>query len=225
MTLSDNLQHLMRIHGNISVSELARLTMLPQPTVHHLLTGFTKNPRKKTLEALSQFFSVSIQQLLGEEALPTQIPDTLKNDLDIGTVPLIEWDMLPDWPKNEDTLHATNDILLGKRISPHSFALIARDKSLEPAIPHNALLIFDAGKTPQNWDFVVVCMGKDNAIMLNSLFQDGEHSYLKQEQKDGDARLIRLDLERDRILGTLIEARIVYSTPSAVQKAPHPTSA
>lgn len=224
MTLSDNLQHLMRIHGNISVSELARLTAIPQPTIHHMLTGFTKNPRRKALEALSGFFSISVEQLTGEELLPAVIPDAVKEDLDIGTVPLIEWDMLPDWPQNADKAHDTNSILLANRIARHSFALICRDKSLEPAIPYNALLIFDAGKIPQNRDFVVARLGQENTIMLKSLFLDDELSYLKEEQEDGDARLIRLDPVHDRILGTLIEARIAYSPPSLL-KAPHSTPA
>lgn len=210
MTLSDNLQQLMRIHGNISISELARLTDIPQPTIHHILTGSTKNPRKKALEALSEFFSVSIQQLLGQDKLPTIIPDAVKADLQISTIPLIEWDMLYNWPTAGTQIQGAQEILLNKKIATNSFALVSKDTTLEPAIPHNALLIFEADKTPKDRDFVVVHLGEDNLILLNSLFIENGQRYVKQNLEDGNFKLIKLDTARDRILGTLIEARLLY---------------
>ena len=99
MTLSNNLEKLMQIHGNISVSDLARSTHLPQPTLHHILSGDTKNPRKKALETLAEFFSVSKEQLLGNEPLPHIIPEIIKENLRLRTIPIIQWDMLKKWPK------------------------------------------------------------------------------------------------------------------------------
>lgn len=210
MTLSDNLQQLMRIHGNISISELARLTDIPQPTIHHILTGSTKNPRKKALEALSAYFSVSIQQLLGQEQLPTVIPDAVKEDLQISTIPVIEWEMLQEWPLTAGQAQWSREILLDKKIAKDSFALVSKDATLEPAIPHNALLIFEADKTPKERDFVVVHLGEGNIILLNSLFIENGQRYVKQNLEDGNFKLIKLDTTRDRILGTLIEARLLY---------------
>lgn len=208
MTLSNNLQQLMRIHGNISISELARLTDIPQPTIHHILTGSTKNPRKRALEALSEYFSVSIQQLLGQEQLPTVIPDAVKEDLHISTIPIVEWEMLQEWPST--MAQASRQILLDRKIAKNSFALVSKNIDLEPAIPQNALLIFEADKSPKDRDFVVVHLGRENLILLNSLFIENGQHYVKQNQEDGNVRLIKLDTAQDRILGTLIEARIVY---------------
>ena len=117
ITLSHNLQQLMRVHGNISVSELARITDIPQPTIHHILSGATKNPRKKALEALSGFFSVSIEQLIGKASLPNIIPETIKKDLQLTTIPIIEWGMVKNWPPLDlSTLHL-KEILLDKQVA------------------------------------------------------------------------------------------------------------
>ena len=210
ITLSDNLQQLMRIHGNISISELARLTDIPQPTIHHILKGSTKNPRKKALEALSKHFSVSIRQLLGQEPLPAVIPDAMKEDLQISTIPLVTWEMLREWPLTEGQLQGSREILLDKKIAKDSFALVAKDAALEPAIPQNALLIFASDKEPKDRDFVVVHLGKEDLVLLNSLFIENGQYYVRQNLEDDHFKLIKLDKTHDRILGTLIEARIVY---------------
>jgi SOS-response transcriptional repressor LexA len=210
MTLSNNLQQLMRIHGNISVSELARLTALPQPTIHHILTGSTKNPRKKALEVLSGFFSISINQLVGQEQLPAIIPDNVKEDLKISTIPIIEWDTLKEWPLLVNKIPLTREILMDKQLSKNSFALVMPDASMEPLFQQNTLLIFDSGKPPKDRDFVIARLHRENIVVFNRLFTENNINYLKQGLEDGNFRLTKLDEENDRIIGTLVEARTLY---------------
>jgi hypothetical protein len=209
MDLCSNLQQLMRIHGNLSVSDLARLTDVPQPTLHHILMGATRNPRKKSLEALSTFFSVSTEQLKGNEPLPNIIPKTIQEDLKISTIPIIEWDMLKEWPIPTESL-GLREILLDKTVTDHSFGLVVQDSSLEPLFPQNALLIFDFGKKPLDRDFVIVKLEQNEDILFNRLFTDNHGSYIKQELEDGNAKLIKLDQQTTRIIGTLIEVRIQF---------------
>lgn len=210
MTLSHNLQQLMRIHGNISVSELARLTGIPQPTIHHILTGSTRNPRKKALEELSRFFSVSINELIGQEPLPAVIPDAVKENLQISTIPVIEWESLKKWPSETVKIQDTQEILIDKKIDKNSFALVMPDASMEPLFQQNSLLIFDSGKTPKDRDFVIVFLAKDGLVAFNRLFIENNTFYLRQGLEDGSIKLTKLDKPNDQILGTLIEARIQY---------------
>ncbi|EHL31838.1 LexA family protein [Legionella drancourtii] len=210
MTLSNNLQQLMRIHGNISVSELARLTGIPQPTIHHILTGSTRNPRKKALEELSLYFSVSINELTGQEPLPAVIPDSVKENLQISTIPVIEWASLKTWPSTTVKTQDSQEILIDKKIAKNSFALVMPDASMEPLFQQNSLLIFDSGKTPKDRDFVIVYLSKEEIVAFNRLFIENNTSYLRQGLEDGSLKLTKLDKPNDRILGTLIEARIQY---------------
>ena len=208
MTLSNNLEKLMQIHGNISVSELARSTQLPQPTLHHILSGDTKNPRKKALETLAKFFSVSTEQLLGKEPLPHIIPEIMKESLRLRTIPIIQWDMLKKWPKT--AAKNLKEVLLDKEIGTNSFALVIEDSSMEPMFPQDALLIFDAGKPSSDRDFIIAHVARDDKIFFNRLFVDKSEDFIKQELENGDVSLIKLDKKTDRIIGTLIEVRIQY---------------
>ncbi len=210
-SLSTNLRQLMRINGNLSTSELARAVKLPQPTIHHILSGSTKNPRKKALEALSDYFSISVQQLIGEAELPSVIPETIKEDLHLKTVPVIDWHVLKQWPQlgNEKRANA-KEVLLDKNVSPNSFAIVMTDSNMEPFFPKDSLLIFDHEKQPKDRDFVIVCESQSDDILFNRFFIDENESYLRQELDDGNVRLIKLNQAKDKILGTLTEVRIQY---------------
>ncbi|KTC84962.1 LexA family transcriptional regulator [Legionella brunensis] len=207
--LSNNLQQLMRIHGNLSVSELARLINMPQPTIHHILSGSTKNPRKKALEALSEFFSISIEQLLGKDALPHVIPEMIKEDLQLKTIPIIEWDILKHWPPATIKNLRREEVLLDKMVGHNSFALIVQDSSMEPLFPLNTLLIFDSDRNPKDRDFVIIHSKRDDNILFNRLFIDHNDKYLKHNLSDGNVKLIKLD-RTDRIIAALTEVRIQY---------------
>lgn len=210
MNLSNNIQQLMRIHGNISVSDLARSTGIPQPTLHHILSGSTKRPRKQLLEAVANFFSVSIEQLRGEESLPNIIPNIIKEELMLKTVPIISWEMLKQWPLVNIKDRGLKEILLNTQITDHSFALIVQNSLLEPLFSENTLLIFDHSKQPKDRDLVIVHRGEDVDILFNRLFIDNNYNYIKQNLEDGNAKLVKLDKNIDKIIGTLIEARVQY---------------
>lgn len=207
-TLSKSLQQLMQIHGNISISDLARQTGIPQPTLHHMLSGATKNPRKKSLEVLANFFAVSVNQLMGNEPLPNIIPEAIKTNLKITTIPIIKWDLLKEWP-SVDT-KSFNEILLDKEVSENSFALVMPDASMEPMFPKNSLLVFDYGKVSNDRDFVILYINRNDEVFFNRLFTDNDEYFIKQKLQDGNAQLVKFDPAIDRIIGTLIEVRIQY---------------
>ena len=207
MVLSTNLKQLMRIHENLSVSDLARETCIPQPTLHHILSGATKKPRKQLLDTLANFFSVSADQLLSQESLPNIIPDTVKENLKISTVPIIKWEQLKVWPQENN---GSKEILLDRKVSQNSFAVLTEDNSFEPTFPNGSLLIFDFTDDYTDRDFVIVHMADSDSILFNRVFTDGAINYLKQKLNDGDMKLIKIDSSKDKIIGKLIEVRIQY---------------
>lgn len=204
--LSESLQQLMQIHGNISVSDLARQTGIPQPTLHHVLSGATKNPRKKSLEVLAKFFAVSVNQLMGHEPLPNIIPEAIKTNLKIRTIPIIPWELLKDWPSRGT--QSFNEILLDTEVAENSFAVIMPNASMEPAFRENSLLIFDYGKCIADRDFVVLYVNKSNEILFNRVFVDNDEYFIKQHLQDGNMKLVKFDPAIDRIIGTLVEVRL-----------------
>lgn len=207
MVLSANLKQLMRVHENLSVSDLARETRIPQPTLHHILSGATKKPRKQLLDTLANFFSVSTDQLLTKGNLPNIIPETVKENLKISTVPIIKWEHLKNWPKD---IKGCKEILLDRKVSQNSFAVSIEDNTLEPNFPNGSLLIFDFTSDYTDRDFVIAHMSDSDSILFNRVFIDELDRYLKHNTQDGDVQLIKISPFKDRVIGKLIEVRIQY---------------
>jgi len=209
-TIGSNLQRLLKLHGDLSLSDLARETQIPQPTLHHIIDGKTKKPRRQALQALANFFSISIPQLTGAIPLTPTIPDAIKDSLKISTVPLIDWNLAKDWQRDNQDLSTFAEIILEKKINKNAFALQLNHSDMEPLFQENSILIFDPAKTVKERDFVLVYLSKSASIAFNRLFIDGKNFYIKQEKKNGDAELIKLNLSNDKIIATLIEARLQF---------------
>ena len=209
-TISDNLRHLLKMHDDLSISELARQTEIPQPTLHHLLNGTTKKPRATVLEKLADFFSISIPQLVGTVPLTTTIPDSIKRSLKINTLPIIDWQSLDTWPEIKSPSQHFDEVILNRDVGEDAFAIFMNIPNMETLFPENSLLLFDPAKKPQDRDFVIVHVKDKQAILFNRLFIDKSEMFIKQDQADGNAQLIRIKSDEDKIIGTLIEVRLQF---------------
>lgn len=206
-TISGILEYLIKLHG-ISILELSKKTKIPQPTLHHILSGETKNPRKQALNALADFFSITIEQLKGKALLP-KVPTALKESLNISTVPIIEWHEIKALFLGKLVKTELKEVILDKNIGPHSFALNMKDASMQPLIPENSLLIFDTNKVVKDRDMVIVLLNK-NDILFNRLFIDGPDFYIKHHINDIETSLLKLRNGIDKIIASLIEVRLQF---------------
>lgn len=55
--------------AGLSQNELAERTNVPQPTIHRILIGESKDPRHSTVKPLADFFGVTVAQLRGDEPM------------------------------------------------------------------------------------------------------------------------------------------------------------
>ena len=146
LALHNHIEELMKDHGNLSVSDLARLTNIPQPTLHHLITGATRRPRPKLLKTLADFFSITTEELIDAKR---------KNQ----PVPMLGWHELKDLQNlNISNIkdNTRTKVLTELRISQSSFALIAKDNMMEPLFPDGCILIFDPVRDSQDRNFVLI---------------------------------------------------------------------
>ncbi|WP_160116237.1 helix-turn-helix domain-containing protein [Legionella busanensis] len=88
-TPTKNLHALIR-NQRLNILTLSKESDIPQPTLHHLLSGKTKKPRRALLQKLAHFFDVSIPALL-EIELTNELANSVKR------LPILNW--------NEDTLN------------------------------------------------------------------------------------------------------------------------
>lgn len=208
-TFTNNLKKLMLRHGNINVSDLAKATGLPQPTLHQLYVGTTARPRQKTMDVLAQFFGITIDQLQGVDSLPDNVPHAIKQQLDLHTTPILSWDELHQWP--HDLSHRRREeLILENNTSDKTFALNMHDSSMAPLFPDGCLLIFDATKQPSDRDGILVYIHDADKFAFKILLVDGANTYMKSINPDLHDVTTTQMKNNDKIIATLLEARIRF---------------
>lgn len=103
--IAKNLKTLMT-RMTLSEHELSRKTGIKQPIIHRLLSGENTNPKLDTVKPIARYFSISISQLIGEEALFNDNIDThwitthCKLSNKAFTLQIHDNDLYPAIPKN-----------------------------------------------------------------------------------------------------------------------------
>lgn len=193
-------------------ADLARETNLPTPTVHRLVTGKSTRPYKSSLEPIADYFSLSVDQLLGESPLPAEYGAD-ENDRkalarrQVVFVPFIDWGSLDeiDTTKTEDQ----DTVPFIGQISEKGFATIMPDSSMEPQFSRENVLIFDPAKETTDRSFVLVRLA-DGTYILRQLLIDANHKFLKPLNPDLSVFKMRLLEEGDQIKAALVEARQLF---------------
>lgn len=210
MPLKETIEKLMQINGELTISDLSRLTSIPQPTLSHILSGETKRPRLKLLEILANFFSVPISQLTG---IPPALTEQIKQptEIKINSVPIINWGELNNLSVLNLLEHAGKKIVTEVCLSKKSFALVSTGNKLEQLFPEGCILVFDPIRPPKNRDFVIVYIEENQDFLLRRIFIEGNVQYVRSpESIVNDASLHKLDSNVDKIIGTLVESKIRF---------------
>jgi transcriptional regulator with XRE-family HTH domain len=71
--LANTLSQLIKQRG-LSTAELARQTGVAQPVIYRLMVGTTENPQIMSLKPIADYFSISVDQLMGYKALTENEP-------------------------------------------------------------------------------------------------------------------------------------------------------
>jgi SOS-response transcriptional repressor LexA len=193
---------------NVSESELARQTGVCQPVIHRMASGETDNPKIASLRPIAKFFSVSLEQLIGDEPLTMNSP-TFHVEQEVFTVPLISLSLAIDWPRNRDPLLGTQYEYIPTDIkpSPEAYAIRLKDSTMYPMFPDGSLLIIEPKQAYFHRDFVLAHLkGQPHAIFKQILI-DGNELYLKSITSD--FRSLQLD-KHDKILGVMLQARMDF---------------
>jgi SOS-response transcriptional repressor LexA len=196
----------------INEAELARKTDIPQPTLHRILSGATKSPRGNSLAPLANFFSVTINQLMGVDPLPADRVAGTHNTRIYGWTPLpiISWEEAANWTKFQPELRTQNWkhwISTDLSVSDAAFAVIAKGDAMSPTFNEGTILVIEPAMLPNNRDFVVVAIkGQNNAVFKQYLI-DGDDTYLKSI--NNEYRTVQFD-KASTVVGTLVQARSDY---------------
>ena len=204
--LTETLKKLME-EISISEAELARKTAIPQPTLHRILSGATLSPRGNSLAPLANFFSVTINQLLGDDPLPKDRVVGAFNERVQGwkSLPVLSWQQTSKWDTLKTDLSNWSDwTSTDFPASADSFGLRVVNDAMAPRFPIGTILIVDPKAKVQNRDFVILVLEGQQTAVFKQLLVDGEDIYLKSLSEG--YRTIHVP-KKPKILGVLVQAR------------------
>lgn len=213
-SLCSNLKALMSL-AKINASELARRTGVAQPIIHRLSTGQNTNPKLATVKPISEYFMVTVSQLIGEESLPSDKSFYRVSSEHRGwnRVPLITWQDAVAWPnalnqyqESENSVYVSTDA----NVSKLAYGLKIKGCAMEPIFPENTTVVVEPSRDPKDRDFVIVHLHNDPEARLKQVIMDGSDYYLKSLNPDLEEVRVTKMQPQDRFLGIMAQAKVDY---------------
>lgn len=169
--LSDHLNLLMT-EAQLSADELARRTGLPASTIKKIRNRYNPNPTLSTLLPLAQYFSVSLDELVG--TMPLR-PSAKEKEETLHRLPLITWQQATMW-SSENT---SGTFVISEHLySKQAFALAVIESGWEN-LPIGTLLLIEPQIEPVHRDFVIVIKRGQPLATLKQWVVDDGNRYLK----------------------------------------------
>ncbi len=195
----------------ISATELAQCIDIPQPTIHRIIVGKSKQPRNETINKIADYFRIDPDKLLSADfnvnnhLAKQQRKISANNTSDIFEIPII------DLQQTASTIEANQNInrhiLSTRDINPKCFAVYLNDSSMEPIFTKNNLIIFDPDKTPTDRDYILVKLDNSIIFVFRQLIINGGDKFLKPLNPELNGFPLKLLQQDDLILGVAVESR------------------
>ena len=152
--------------ARINSSELARATGLPATTIKRIRNNTQCNPTLSTLEPIANYFSITLNELLGKHKIQPQHGSTL---------PLLKWSDDFQLAIHQNDTHTINTEL---SLPAGSFALPIESDELHPFSKGGVILI-DCTRTPKTFDYVIIKQQGGTEAILKKLIIESNEKYLK----------------------------------------------
>lgn len=214
--LGKNVEWLMRKHGIKRFTHLAKLTGVPQPTIHRFMSGLHGEPRSSTLKPIADYFGITLAQLLDTDLETGEVVSNVQG-LATGAylaVPLVSWVQAGNWTEIVDNYSPEYGEYVAARDSKpgkYAFALRVEGDSMvshnHDSFPHGTILIVDPSRAAGPGDFVVAKDVLTGCATFKRLMQDGGRWFLKP--LNPAYPLIPIDDPAIRVIGVVIESQII----------------
>jgi predicted transcriptional regulator len=199
-TLNNTLEYLIKKWG-ININQLHKHTGIPLSTLKRLRLNKENNPTLASLAPIANYFSISLDQLTGREAIPK------KNNKQIGlTIPLIHWKDILNIPKNRNQLAFSSLLIRDITLNENSFALVIKDNNTNNFLA-GSLLVIDPSLRGRNRDFILVYKkgGTKPQLMQKIIYKN--KTYLKNLTTESE--IIKFS-DLYKIIGVVIQIRMNY---------------
>lgn len=205
---------------DITDADLSRETGIPTSTISRMRLSDT-NPTIATLRPLAKFFSISMDEFVGDKPLDANRLPGLHNPTFFTAckIPLISWDFILDWLGNNKTHlkdYCIKWLSSEKEVSPNAFALFILSDSYGVAHRKGAIIIINPDQSPQDGDLILLKNIHNSSVYIKQIIFDGTDIYLKSL----DPRITQVKLlnENEKIMGVIFETRFSAHEEEIIQK-------
>ncbi len=207
MPLNQNLKKLMS-DASVSVQELSKKTGVKASAIYKIISGDIPNPGLFNILPIAEFFSISVNKLVGDESIERQPVSSPLSERYL--VPIVEWDEIHKWGKNYSSKTRGKNIFTDFQPNPKTYALVVKTNNFLPIFPNDSILIIDYDGTPFHKSYVIVSSETGATTIKQALF-DNDVIYLKPLTDSIPASMLQ---KSEQISGVVIEARIKFNNQS-----------
>jgi len=197
------------IERKLSEGELSRMSGVTQPTIHRMVSGETREPRRSNVKKIAAALGVTSEHLLGEYngiGEPATDYNVTAGPSIKGRVPLISWVQAGEFCEAIDLFQpgdAEEWIDCAQSHSSEAFALRVQGGSMTPEFNEGEIVIIDPNASADSGRFIIAKKAADSSVTLKQLMIDGDESYLKALNPDWPNKIIKMN-EEWHICGVVI---------------------
>lgn len=199
-TLNNTLEYLIKKWG-ININQLHKHTGIPLSTLKRLRLNKENNPTLASLAPIANYFSISLDQLTGREALSKK-----NKQIDGLTIPLIHWKDILNISKNRNHLAFSSLLIRDITLNENSFALVIRDNNTNNFLA-GSLLVIDPSLKGRNRDFIIIYKkGETKPQLMQKIIYENK-TYIKNLTIESE--IIKFS-DLYKIIGVVIQIRMNY---------------
>ncbi len=196
---------------DLKSAELARLTGLPQPTVHRIVEGDSTRPQHASLEALAAFFNLKVNQLKGIDPID-ELEIKIENPMPEGwhKIPVYTWNDVVNFAKSNKTQiqkgHA--ETLTNSDVNDAGFLVELTDESMYPQFPSGTEVIINTEYEPMDREMVVVYLKRHDKAFFRMIMFNGDDRLVRPLNPDlAPIGVEKINPNEDIMVGVFIEER------------------
>lgn len=148
-TLNNTLEYLIKKWG-ININQLHKCTGIPLSTLKRLILNKENNPTLASLTPIANYFSISLDQLTGREALSQK-----NNEINGLNIPLIHWKDIINTSKNRRHLAFSSLLIRDITLNESCFILVIKDNNVNNFLA-GSFLVIDPNLKGRSRDFIIV---------------------------------------------------------------------
>ncbi|MCS4333682.1 S24 family peptidase [Klebsiella variicola] len=176
-----NINYLMNQKGIANVTELAKQTRIPQPTMHRLLSGDVKEPKYALLKQVAEFFKLSVQDLvetdLSRSAGSQPVEPVRVGTLRFTEVPIVGGAQLGNgghWTNMQYPVGFGDGYISWPTRDPDAYALRCTGDSMKPRIKDGEYVVVEPNHQYLPGDEVLIVTKDERAMIKTYLYERDE---------------------------------------------------